>query len=79
MFIRRVRKKDHQTGTTYFYHQLVESYRTPKGPRQRTLLNLGKLDLEPKQLKGLANRIEEILTGQRPAFPIDQEMEKQAL
>ncbi|SHG02485.1 hypothetical protein SAMN02745206_03120, partial [Desulfacinum infernum DSM 9756] len=66
MFIRRVRKKDHQTGTTYFYHQLVESYRTPKGPRQRTLLNLGKLDLEPKQLKGLANRIEEILTGQRP-------------
>jgi transposase len=40
---------------------------------------LGKLDLEPKQLKGLANRIEEILTGQRPTFPIDQEMEKQAL
>ena len=78
MFIRRVRKKDPQTGTTYFYHQLVESYRTPKGPRQRTLLNLGKLDFEPKDLKGLANRIEEILCGQCPAFPCSLKIEQMA-
>jgi len=78
MFIRRVRKKDPKAGTTYFYHQLVESYRTPKGPRQRTLLNLGKLDLDSKGLKKLANRIEEILTGQRLLFPVDQQIEQQA-
>ena len=64
MFIRRVRKKDPQTGSTYFYYQLVESHRTPNGPRQRTLLNLGKLDFEPKDLKRLVQRIEEILRGQ---------------
>ncbi|OPX39931.1 MAG: hypothetical protein B1H11_01595 [Desulfobacteraceae bacterium 4484_190.1] len=78
MFIRRVRKKTPKTGTTYFYHQLVESYRTPKGPRQRTLLNLGKLDFEPKDLKGLANRIEEILCGQCPAFPCSRQIEQMA-
>jgi len=78
MFIRRVRKKDPQTGTTYFYHQLVESYRTPKGPRQRTLLNLGKLDFEPNDLKRLANRIEEIHCGQCPAFPSSLKIEQMA-
>lgn len=79
IFIRRVRKKDSKTRTTYFYHQVVESYRTPGGPRQRTLLNLGKLDLEPKDLKILVKRIEEILSGQCRGFPTDQEIERLAL
>jgi len=78
MFIRRVRKKDPQTGSTYFYYQLVESHRTPNGPRQRTLLNLGKLDFEPKDLKKLAQRIEEILQGQNPIFPPSQQIEQTA-
>jgi len=78
MFIRRVRKKDPQTGTTYFYYQLVESHRTPNGPRQRTLLNLGKLDFEPKDLQRLAQRIEEILRGQNSIFPPSQEIEQMA-
>ncbi len=78
MFIRKARRKDPQSGSTYFYHQLVESYRTPKGPRQRTLLNLGKLDLDSKDLKILAQRIEELLHGQHPMFGPSEEIEKLA-
>ena len=78
MYIRRVKKKDPKTGTTYFYHQLVESYRTPKGPRQRILLNLGRLDLEPEDLKILADRIEGILRGQNPILLPPQKIETMA-
>lgn len=73
MYIRRVKKKDLKTGTTYFYHQLVEPYRTPDGPRQRTLLNLGRLDLESEDLKRLAGRIEGILRGQKPILLLSQQ------
>ena len=57
---------------------MVESFRTPNGPRQRTLLNLGKLDFEPKDLKRLAKRIEELLSGQTPLFPPSQQIEQTA-
>lgn len=50
----------------------MESYRTEKGPRQRRLLNLGKLDLPRDQWKSLANRIEEIVTGQHSLIPVRQ-------
>ena len=76
MFIRRVTKTDPHTGTTSFEHQLVMSYRTPNGPKQRTLLPLGKLDLEPKDLKRLAKRIEERPRGQNSVFPPSQQIEQ---
>ena len=78
MFIRKVRKTDPKSGKKYFYYQLVESYRTPKGPRQRTLLNLGSLDLDAPELKDLANRIEEILNGSKRLFEPSQKIEKLA-
>jgi len=64
MYIRRVRKTDKSTGKSYFYYQLIEAYRTAKGPRQRILLNLGKLELDDRERKLLANRIEQLITGQ---------------
>ena len=78
MYIRKVRKTDPKSGKTYFYHQLEEAYRTPNGPRQRTLLNLGRLSLRDDQLKYLADRIEQILTGQLPLFEPPEEIEKLA-
>ena len=75
MYIRKVRKTDRKTGKTYFYHQLVESYRSPKGPRQRTLLNLGRLDLDEQELRDLGCRIEEILSGQLPLFEAPEKIE----
>lgn len=78
MFIRKVRKTDPKSGKTYFYHQLVESYRTPDGPRQKTILNLGKLDLSREELKFLANRIEELLKGQLSLLKVPEKIEKPA-
>jgi len=64
MFIRKKYKKDKKTNKAYCVYQLIESIRTEKGPRQRILLYLGSnLDLSEKDLKDLANRIEELISG----------------
>jgi len=42
MFIREYRTKNKKTGKVYVKHQLVESYRTDAGPRQRIVMNLTK-------------------------------------
>ena len=54
MFIKKVRKRNGRTRKIYQYLQLVESVRTDKGPRQRLVLNLGNLDLEPAQYPAFA-------------------------
>lgn len=69
MFIRAIAKKNPGYKKTFTYHRLMESIRTPKGPRQRILLNLGHLDLPPEDWKTLANRIEEIVSNQVSFFP----------
>ena len=79
MFIRKTRIPKLETGKSYFNFQLVESYRTERGPRQRILLNLGPdLDLEKPELKSLANRIEEILKGVVSLFAVDDKIESLA-
>jgi len=78
MYIRKARKTDKTTGKSYIYYQLVEAYRTPKGPRQRVLLNLGKLNLDDRERKQLANRIEELITGQRTFIETPEEIERLA-
>lgn len=65
MFIREVIKKNKGYAKPFVYHQLVESFRTEKGPRQRRLLELGRLTIPKAQWKSLANRIEELLSGQK--------------
>jgi transposase len=65
MFIREIKKKDPGSQKYYVYHRLMEAVRTARGPRQRIVLNLGRLELAREEWKALANRIEEILTGQQ--------------
>jgi hypothetical protein len=48
----------------------MESYRTDRGPRQRPILNLGKLDLPQDQWKLLADRIEEKVIGQQSLMEV---------
>ncbi|MCJ7809319.1 MAG: IS1634 family transposase, partial [Desulfobulbaceae bacterium] len=48
----------------FISHRLVQSIRTPRGPRQTVVMNLGKLDLSKEKWKELANRIEEVAYGQ---------------
>lgn len=64
MFIREIVKKNPGYSKPFIYHRLIEAVRTPRGPRQRILLNLGALDIPREEWKILANRIEEIVTGQ---------------
>lgn len=78
MFIREVVKRNKGYKKAFAYHRLMESVRTPRGPRQRLVLNLGTLDLPSGQWKALANRIEEIVTGQVSFCPPTSEVEELA-
>jgi len=76
MFIRKTVKS--QKGKKYVQHQLVESVRTPNGPRQKLLLNFGFLDLPRDKWNELANTIESELHGQLNLFSTNPEIEKLA-
>lgn len=78
MFIRRVTTTNGVTKKRYSYLNLVESVRTEKGPRQRLILNLGELDIDQSQYPALARRIEDILTGRKSLFEIDENLEQHA-
>lgn len=69
MFIREITKKNPGYSKVFTYHRLMESVRTPKGPRQRVLLNLGHLEIPPEEWKTLANRIEEVVYAQASFLP----------
>ena len=76
MFIRE--KSKTVKGQKYIQHQLIESIRTPAGPRQRLVLNLGFLDLHPDKWKELANTIESEVHKQSRLFVTDPQIEKLA-
>jgi transposase len=76
MFIRETIKS--KKGKKYSQHQLVESVRTPKGPRQKLILNLGFIDLPKEQWKELANAIESELHGYQSLFSGNPEIESLA-
>ena len=65
MFIRQYKTKNKKTGKVYIKHQLVLSYRTEAGPRQRIIMNLGKVQLEKSQWRRLAFALEGRLSGQQ--------------
>jgi len=76
MFIREIKKKNPSSPKVFISHRLIESVRTPRGPRQRVVINLGQLDLPKEEWKELANRIEDLLSGyERSTVPIAAEIE----
>jgi len=64
MFIRETRTTNKKTGNVYTKHSLVESVRTPKGPRQRTIMQLGEISIPRDQWPLLAGVLERELSGQ---------------
>lgn len=69
MFIKVTKKQ--KAGKSYEQYQLKESYRTPAGPRNRVVFNLGAdLDLSKEERKLLADTIEAILYNQEQLFPV---------
>ncbi|MCP3923136.1 MAG: hypothetical protein GY714_11180 [Desulfobacterales bacterium] len=76
MYIRRTTIKSRKTGEPYYTYRLVESVRTEKGVKQRTILNLGKDFPYPRTLwPDLACRIDEIISGQMSLLKLSTEME----
>ena len=76
MFIRRTTHTDKKNKREYHTFKLIESVRTERGPRQRMLLNLGTdFTLPEERWKDLANRIEEIVTGQEALFSYLEDIE----
>ena len=63
MFIRATVTRNRKTGKEYTTHRLVETYQTEKGPRQRMVLSIGKLDLPRDRWKELAKALEYRLAG----------------
>lgn len=76
MYIRRTTIKSRKDGSQYYTYRLVESERTEKGVRQRTLLNLGTdFSLPRDQWSELSSRIQEIINGEQSFFKIPEEIE----
>lgn len=79
MYIRRTSIKSRKDGTQYYTYRLVESQRIGKKVKQFTLLNLGTNFILPReQWPELSNRIQGILVGRQPLFPVADDVEKLA-
>jgi transposase len=71
MFIRESFTINKKTHTKYVTHRLIESFRTPKGPRQRVVMNLGTLTLPKSEWPKLAAILEARLAGQTALYDDD--------
>jgi transposase len=79
MYIRRTTIKSRKDGSQYYTYRLVESERTEKGVRQRTIINLGTaFSLPREQWSELASRIQQIIRGEGLLFELPQEIEEMA-
>ena len=71
MFIRESFTTNRKTKTKYVTHRLIESVRTPKGPRQRVVMNLGTLSLPKSEWPKLAAILEAKIAGQLTFYEDD--------
>ena len=75
MFLKKNTKKD--KGKEYYQYVLVESVRTPNGPRHKSIVSLGDLSSRPaKEWLKLVRKVEEALAGQLNIF---EESDKEVL
>jgi len=64
MYIKEIKTRNKKTGREYIKHTLVESIRTDKGPRQRTVMQLGQLKLPKESWPVLIAELESRISGQ---------------
>ncbi|CAG4932542.1 IS1634 family transposase [Acidithrix sp. C25] len=74
MFIREKTTKNKATGTKYIKHQLVRSYREGDKVRQEIVMDLGRLEIDPKDYKKLAQILTMRLAGFESLFEGDLEL-----
>lgn len=79
MYIRKTTTKKSSDGTPYSTFRLVASERVGGKVKQRTLLHLGSgFDLGEDLWGQLCKRIDDIIAGTHPLFPLDHEIEEYA-
>ncbi len=79
MYIRRTTIKSRKDGKQYYTYRLVESERTEKGVRQRTIINLGTgFSLPREQWPELTSRIQQLLHGEALLFALPPKIEEMA-
>lgn len=71
VFIRETQTINKKTGASYSKYQLVESYRSEKGPRQRIVMTFTELELDKALWPALANAIAQRLSGTTSLFESD--------
>ncbi|HYH04208.1 MAG TPA: hypothetical protein VEC37_14045 [Bacillota bacterium] len=71
MYIREYITTNRKTKTKYVTHRLVESFQSPKGPRQWIVLHLGTLEIPKTQWRALAALLEARLAGQASLLDTD--------
>ena len=76
MFIKQIKKKNKNSDKEYIYYRLIHGYKIGNKTRHQNILNLGKLEgLDRKKHKILADRIEELVTGNaNTLFPDNMEI-----
>lgn len=64
MYIKEIKTRNKKNGKEYVKHLLVESIRTDKGPRARTVMQLGELTLPKELWPLLIEELESRISGQ---------------
>lgn len=83
MYIKRITKKNKNSDKEYIYYRLIHGYKIGNKTRHQNILNLGKLEgVEKRHHKALADRIEELITGNSttlfPDIQVDTRIEELA-
>ena len=64
MYIKQIKKRNKNSHKEYIYYRLIHGYKIGNKTRHQNILNLGKLEgVEKSHHKALADRIEELITG----------------
>jgi len=64
MYIKQITKRNKNSDKEYIYYRLIHGYKIGNKTRHQNILNLGKLEgVEKSHHKVLADRIEELITG----------------
>ena len=74
MFVKQIKKKNKSSDKQYIYYRLVHTYKIGKKVRHQSILSLGSLEALPRERhKALADRIEELVTGNGSTLFSDNE------
>jgi uncharacterized protein (DUF2249 family) len=74
MFVKQIKKKNKNSDKQYIYYRLVHAYKIGKKVRHQYILSLGGLETLPRERhKALADRIEELVTGNSTSLFSDKE------